>query len=1064
MFGDYGETLVVDWGLAKQMAGVSGGEVVKEETSSHEILPPHDLTTSSPLTQAGQIMGTPAYMAPEQARGEVERLGPAADIYALGAILYTVLTGKPPYAGEVREVLAQVGQGLPPSAIRDTPQALTAICHKAMTKEPDARYATATELARDVERFLADEPVSAWEEPWALRARRWLRRHQALAATLTVTLFLVLAGTLAGLYLWAVAEQRQEAQAQEYRHNLRTAAEAQEQLGLAELRAGRFGSAASIFEKAAERTAPEPALAELHARLHHLQDQAKRLATFQKHGEQSLYLLNYFLLQEGVAELQTALDALRVFTHPEWWRHLPAELTPAQQERLREEIHLRLVILAGIHAYQDVPLVGKPSPSKAGCQRAVEIIRAAQRYRRTYAGDGVEILARTMLGERGLRLRADKPPTTANDFHLVGLLHVWIHWMPDDPVTRLALEQITGKELDLHTPLLTAERHLRRALSLDPENYWTYHWLGLALTLQAEQRDGLAAQQMIAAAELAYSACISLRPHSDEGYSMRAGAIVRQMKLAPTQEERQQLYQRGLDAMQQHLAVAPRSWRTFLARGELHKQMGQFPLALADYQHAITYGLAEQTRDPGFQACFAQRGEVYWATGRLEEALADFQEALRRYPQHLPTQMFNPASLYCHLGLIHYRQGKTAEAVADYTTAIRFQPHGLYFLARGIAYRRSQQQEQALADLEESLRRLHRDKTTKPDDLATVYQVRGLVHMDRQEHSLALQDYDAAIRNRPAGSYFYGRAKVRWALGQPEQTLADLQEALRRLPQEADTTPQLLAEVNSLCGHAEHARKRYAQAIADYSEAIWQFPVAEYYIHRAWSRLGLKQHSEAVADCTAALHLDPRHVRAFVVRGLAHVGTEEWAAAEADWQVVCQLDPQDFSAWYSVALLLRRRGDAAAIEHLAAALLAQHGQTDKPETAINTAWVLAHCGAQTASPEILLRLNEKGRAAPASAFVPLARGAAFYRASRLPEAVRELRTALPLQAKTSFPARPWPWLALAHLRQGHVLEGQYWLAQAQYRFTQEKARLTWYHRLETELLLREAAPFVVARP
>src|SRR5205823_5226864 len=121
--------------------------------------------------------------------GRVDEIGPAADIYSLGAILYEILTGAPPYRGRgMAEILAEVRRRppLPPSAVkRGVPRALEAVCQKAMARSAPDRYATATELAREVERWLADEPVRAYPEPRRVRLARWRRRHPALVAGAT---------------------------------------------------------------------------------------------------------------------------------------------------------------------------------------------------------------------------------------------------------------------------------------------------------------------------------------------------------------------------------------------------------------------------------------------------------------------------------------------------------------------------------------------------------------------------------------------------------------------------------------------------------------------------------------------------------------------------------------------------------------------------------------------------------------------------------------------------------------------------------------------------------------
>src|SRR5207248_4926552 len=120
------------------------------------------------------------YMSPEQAAGKVEEVGPASDVYGLGATLYVLLTGHRPFRGETPdEVLGQVRRGklAPPREVSpDVPLALDGVCRKAMAFRPAERYASALELAADIEHWLADEPVSDYAEPWPARAGRWARR------------------------------------------------------------------------------------------------------------------------------------------------------------------------------------------------------------------------------------------------------------------------------------------------------------------------------------------------------------------------------------------------------------------------------------------------------------------------------------------------------------------------------------------------------------------------------------------------------------------------------------------------------------------------------------------------------------------------------------------------------------------------------------------------------------------------------------------------------------------------------------------------------------------------
>jgi len=167
-------------------------------------------------TRHGQLLGTPPYMAPEQARGEHDRVDQRSDIYALGAILYELLTGVPPFvAPKTAEIIRKVCHEAPIPPRELVPQigpALQAVCLKAMSKDPTGRYATATELAQDVQRYVADEPVNAYREPWTGKLLRWARRHKV--AVSTAAGLLATASVALAVSTFLIARERNEAEAQ----------------------------------------------------------------------------------------------------------------------------------------------------------------------------------------------------------------------------------------------------------------------------------------------------------------------------------------------------------------------------------------------------------------------------------------------------------------------------------------------------------------------------------------------------------------------------------------------------------------------------------------------------------------------------------------------------------------------------------------------------------------------------------------------------------------------------------------------------------------------------------
>jgi tetratricopeptide (TPR) repeat protein len=185
---------ITDFGLAKLLAGDAAGP-----------------------TQTGDVMGTPSYMAPEQAAGLTSEVGPAADIYSLGAILYELVTGCPPFNGTTTLAtldLVRSQEPVPPSRLQPrTPRDLETICLKCLRKEPERRYHSAEELADDLQRFLAGQPIQARAVGPAERVGKWVRRRPALAALLVLSVLTLLGLAVGGW--WSSAALRAAAQREE---------------------------------------------------------------------------------------------------------------------------------------------------------------------------------------------------------------------------------------------------------------------------------------------------------------------------------------------------------------------------------------------------------------------------------------------------------------------------------------------------------------------------------------------------------------------------------------------------------------------------------------------------------------------------------------------------------------------------------------------------------------------------------------------------------------------------------------------------------------------------------
>ena len=213
MIGEFGETQVIDWGLAKEVGSAEGATRPGQPAGDEEF--------GQELTMAGQLLGTPHYMAPEQAAGKHDELDERADVYALGAVLYEVLTGSRPYQASTGLEVLRKAASEPPSPPEqlcpEAPPALIAVCRRAMERDPSARYTTAAELAEEITLYQAGARVRAYEYGTAELLGRFLRRHRPVVVTVCLAL-----GLLSGLGIYSYLSLRARHAAE---HDLRVTSE-----------------------------------------------------------------------------------------------------------------------------------------------------------------------------------------------------------------------------------------------------------------------------------------------------------------------------------------------------------------------------------------------------------------------------------------------------------------------------------------------------------------------------------------------------------------------------------------------------------------------------------------------------------------------------------------------------------------------------------------------------------------------------------------------------------------------------------------------------------------------
>lgn len=271
----YGKPKITDFGLAK---------LVGDDSSA---------------TGTGAILGTPSYMSPEQAKGETREAGPPADIYSLGAMLYDMLTGRPPFRGlTLLDTLQQVQntEPVPPRRLQPAiPRDLETICLRCLRKEPEKRYSTARELSEDLSRFLNDEPILARPIGIIEHGWKWAKRHPTVAALISMLFLVTIIGVVAVTILWLEAESARIAAV-----DGKNKADQQKHLAMVAKEDALRAEADAMRQKKAKEIAFEQSQRSLY-----ISQIGRAQEAFQKgHPSESLDVLNKIAATEGIRMLR----------------------------------------------------------------------------------------------------------------------------------------------------------------------------------------------------------------------------------------------------------------------------------------------------------------------------------------------------------------------------------------------------------------------------------------------------------------------------------------------------------------------------------------------------------------------------------------------------------------------------------------------------------------------------------------------------------------------------------------------------------------------------------------
>jgi tetratricopeptide (TPR) repeat protein len=869
MLGQFGETLVVDWGLAKVVgrSEPGGGEATLIASGSSIV-----------ETMAGSAVGTPAYMSPEQAEGKLDALGPRSDIYSLGAILYCLLTGQPPVQDDdAAVVLEKVRRGdiTAPRALRpDVPPALEAICLKALALRPADRYPAVLALADDVTRWLADEPVSAYGEPWPVRAGRWARKHKPLVSGTAAALLVGLIAAAAGV-MWYQEEQNREtlrrAEAERktmlagaaVRHALDQAESAVEELhdilkkpgGVFELlnRPENWQARIKLADAALDRArALAKAATGLDPKLGAEADNLQA-ALRQDEDDRRLVVRLEKIRMDKDAFVEGEFDyAGAAREYPKAFAEAGLAMPEGETEALASRIRASRIKEQLVAALDDWAFVAV----RAGKEELAERVLATGRRAASDPAWGDRM--------RHLKMWRDRNALTKliKDAHPNGL----------SPQTLNLVGILLGKDNPVR------ESWLRDAQAQYPADFW----LNLQLANAIGKSNPLEAAGFLRVA-------IVTRPGSSAAYNNLGGALRVRKKLPE-----------AVAAYHKAIELDPKYAVAYLNLGLALRDQKKLPEAVAAYHKAIEL-------DPKFALAYNTLGVALGDQKKPPEAIAAFHKAIELDP--------NFAKAYYNLGIALRDHKKLPEAIAAFHKAIELDPNDAKAYSNlGVALHEQKK-------LPEAVDAFHKAIELDPK-YAVAYLNLGLAHRDQKKLPEAIAAYHKAIELDPKFALAYNAVGI--ALHEQKK----LPEAVAAYHKAIELDPKDARAYYNL-GIALRVQKKLPEAVAAYHKAIEldsKYALAYYNLGIALSVQ--KKLPEAIAAYHKAIELDPKHAMAHNNLGNALDGQKKLPEAVAAYHKAIELDPKFAVAYYNLGTALREQKnlpEAIAAYHKAIELAPKFG-------------------------------------------------------------------------------------------------------------------------------------------
>ncbi len=836
-----------------------------------------DARSAGSQTMTGQVMGTPAYMPPEQAQGLIDELDARSDIYSLGGILYKILTNLQPVGrGKIKDVMKAVIEGRvkPPRSIDATiSQPLEAICLKALSKAKTDRYPKALDLAADVEAFLADEPVSVYAEPWTDRAWRWIKRHRTLvfsSSAAAVMLLLSLTG-------WSWIEGRRI-------DGLRSAAASKTAEARAASESSDFTKANSLLTEALGQVQAESKLASVRGDIQNLIADVARLQQAAEHERVAVVRLK---AEQRLAEARQSIDDKQDFQQAKvLLTEVVTVLTPeAALVELRQQAKSQLATVNRALAQQSA--VAEAQAQLAKFVTAVEQTRV---FGGNLSGeDSIDDLREAKKhGLAALKLfEIDDEHPDKTDFLLVFLGEEATKKWRTGAVELL----ITIAHAEINLAMKDNADEVRAAAERSLQYVDRAERLGLvsqpALFLRAELHDILGQRD---AAKAAFAKGETVEPQSRLDHFLLG--------------ERSRLlrkYDEALSHFQNALRVDPDDFWSLNMIGLCHYQAGRPAAASAGYTASIS-------RRPELIWPYIVRGLVFGDLKQFDNAHRDFDKALELDPQSYHVSL--------NRGAVFLMQKKFAAARADFERAAELKPDqaapyinlaevGLQQGAELAAANDAGANLRASAEYEKALVALTKAAEISPQQ-ATIYFFRGRIQIALNAEPAALADFDRAAKLEPSPRR---RARCLREIGRIHQRANRLAPALtaydKSLVDDASDEIALRLRAETLL-----AMGRHADAVRDFTAFLEKVgPVGDVYRARGLANASLNRYREAINDYTMSLQYEPSP-NMLTRRGWAYL-LKATNLAKEDFAEAIQQNPQDPDAYHGLANALVMLGDHA---------------------------------------------------------------------------------------------------------------------------------------------------------